>query len=80
MYQDLYHNNDYVFTIYGMGTNQNCDDGNSAILHLRKGDEITMKASSEQLLYGNDTSLFSSLTGVRLYSEEEMLSPGKLVY
>jgi len=77
VYQELYHNDDYVFTIYGMGA-QYCDDGNSVILHLKAGDEIAMRAQTEQLLYGNNTTLYSSLTGVRLYTEEEMLEPGKL--
>lgn len=76
VYQELYHNNYYVFTIYGLGNQAFCDDGNSAILHLKAGDQITVKAHRDNYLYGSETQIYSSLTAVRLWNEEEMYSGG----
>lgn len=78
VYQDLYHNNFYVFTIYGLADDAFCDDGNSAILHLKAGDQITVKARRSNILYGSQSEMYSTLTGVQLYTEDMLNINGAL--
>lgn len=77
MYQELYHNNFYVFTIYGLAPGAYCDDGNSVILHVKEGDQITVKAHRDNDLYGSPNQIYSTLTGVELLDEPTMLSRGR---
>lgn len=77
VYQELYHNNHYVMTIYGLAADAFCDDGNSVILHLKENDQLTVKAYNDNYLYGTDTAIYSTLSGVMLFDEETMHSNGR---
>lgn len=74
LYQDLYHNNQYVCSIYGLTDQQWADAGNTVLLHLKKNDKITIKAASNNSLYGDIDQIYSTFSGTQLVTETDMTS------
>jgi len=64
---ELYHNDQYVVAAYGYTSNYNADAGNTAILNLRKGDRVNIKAGKDGVhLYGSATEKYSTFSGALL--------------
>ncbi|KAL3861121.1 hypothetical protein ACJMK2_007190 [Sinanodonta woodiana] len=75
IWQELYHNSDYVCSLYGLTSSYWADAGNTAILHLKLGDTVQVKSRQTSKLFGSADEIYSSFSGV-LISGESSLDPG----
>nr|CAD83837.1 sialic acid binding lectin [Cepaea hortensis] len=62
----LYHNDNYVFSIYGRQTEYSDGGANAAILPLKKGDKVHVKARDKSSLLGRPDNIYTTFTGFRL--------------
>ncbi|KAK3083518.1 hypothetical protein FSP39_024580 [Pinctada imbricata] len=65
---ELFHNNDFVESSYGYTSGSYADAGNTAVLHLKKGDTVYVKArpGHSVQLYGDSDELYTTFSGALL--------------
>ncbi|XP_053379495.1 uncharacterized protein LOC123526879 [Mercenaria mercenaria] len=74
LYQDLYHNNQYVCSIYGLTDQDWADAGNTVLLHLKQNDEISIRADGNNSLYGAADQIYTTFSGAQLVTDTDMNS------
>ncbi|XP_060578092.1 EMILIN-2-like [Ruditapes philippinarum] len=77
LWQELFHNNIYVCSIYGRNNQDLVDAGNTVLLHVKKNDQISVRALRDSSLYGTFDQIYSTLTGTQLVREANMSSGPK---
>ncbi|XP_053378610.1 uncharacterized protein LOC128548191 [Mercenaria mercenaria] len=65
LWQELYHNNQYVCSIYGLTDHDWADAGNTVLLHLKQNDQISIRAHTNNSLYGTTNQVYSTFTGAQ---------------
>ncbi|XP_060069407.1 uncharacterized protein LOC132549485 [Ylistrum balloti] len=77
VYLELFKNSQYVLSAYAYTTNEWGDAGNSVILHLNQGDDITIKARPQYdvQLFGDVSQIYCTFSGALL----SMTVPGNNV-
>nr|KAG5709826.1 hypothetical protein BaRGS_032650 [Batillaria attramentaria] len=64
LYLKLYHNYQYVLSVWGHTDNDFAAAGNSCILQLTKGDEVYVAAGQDDVqLYGDPTEVYATFSG-----------------
>ena len=76
LWQGLFHNSQYVCSIYGQTDQEFADAGNTVLLHLKENDQITIRAQRNNSLYGDEDQIYSTFSGTQLATEADM-SPGR---
>ncbi|XP_060608068.1 uncharacterized protein LOC132760165 [Ruditapes philippinarum] len=74
LYQELYHNNHYVCSIYGLTDQDWADAGNTVLLHLKQNDHISIRAHGNNSIYGTPDEIYSTFSGAQLVTENDMYS------
>ncbi|KAL3854209.1 hypothetical protein ACJMK2_013487 [Sinanodonta woodiana] len=69
IWQELYHNNDYVCALYGLTPSEFAAAGNTAIVLLRSGDIVQIKARKTNKLYGENDQVYSTFSGALITRE-----------
>nr|AST51799.1 C1qDC6 [Sinohyriopsis cumingii] len=69
IWQELYHNNDYVCALYGRTPSEFAAAGNTAIVHLRSGDIVQIKERYNNTVYGQQDQLYSTFSGALIIRE-----------
>ena len=77
IYQELYHNNNLVCSLYNYADNEWTDAGNTAILHLQAGDKIGVYAAVDNNIYGSSDEVYTSFSGAMIASEHDINIKGK---
>ena len=72
IYQELYHNNNLVCSLYNYADNAWSDAGNTAILHLQAGDKISVRAAIDINIYGSADEVYSTFSGARIATEADL--------
>lgn len=80
LWQDLLKNGNYVCSIYGYTDYEWVDAGNTVIIHLLEGDNITVVAHGdiENHLFGSEDHVFTSFSGAQIMSDADLLNPGTI--
>ncbi|BFZ00970.1 hypothetical protein BsWGS_04009 [Bradybaena similaris] len=60
---NLFHNNDYVISVFARHYYEYAAAGNSAVLTLKKGDQVYMTAWTTAHLFGRHNERYATLTG-----------------
>lgn len=76
LWQELRLNNKYVCSIYAYTDFEWADAGNTVILHLFEGDNITVVAHNDNYLYGSSDHIFTTFSGVEIMSDVDLSNPG----
>ncbi|KAL3854092.1 hypothetical protein ACJMK2_013371 [Sinanodonta woodiana] len=69
IWQELYHNNDYVCALYGLTPSEFAAAGNTAIVRLRSGDIVQIKARRSNTLFGEHDQVYSTFSGALITRE-----------
>lgn len=72
LWQELFHNNMYVCSIYGLTDQDWTDAGNTVLLHVKENDQISVRAHRDSSLYGTIDQIYSTLSGAQLVREGDM--------
>ncbi|XP_060608125.1 uncharacterized protein LOC132760217 [Ruditapes philippinarum] len=73
-WQELFHNNIYVCSIYGLANQDYADAGNTVLLHLKENDQISVRAHRNSSLFGTSDQIYSTFSGTQLVREADMSS------
>lgn len=78
LYLELYHNSDFVCSLYNYAVNEWTNAGNTAILHLKAGDTVSVRAASgyDNNLYGDFDQVYTTFSGALIATENEMTNKG----
>lgn len=81
IYQELYHNSDFVCSLYNTAKNEWSNAGNTAILHVKAGDSLAVRAASgyNNVIYGTSDQVYSTFSGAILATESEINERGARV-
>ncbi|XP_045163918.2 uncharacterized protein LOC123528253 [Mercenaria mercenaria] len=74
VWQELYHNNQYVCSIYERTDQDSAGAGNTVLLHLKRKDQISIRAHQNHSLYGATNQIYSTFTGAQLVTDADMRS------
>ena len=82
IYQELYHNSDFVCGLYDYANNEWSNAGNTAILHLKAGDTLSVRAAAQYTnnIYGGTDEVYTTFNGVMIASEGDLNNKGKWLF
>ena len=78
IYLELYHNSNFVCALYNYAENEWTHAGNTAILHLKTGDTVSVKAAVgyDNSIYGGPDEVYSSFSGALIATESQVNKNG----
>jgi len=78
LWLDLRVNNLTICSIYAYTNYEWADAGNTAIVHLYEGDNVTVNAHGDfaSNIYGTSDHIFSTFAGVQIISDSDLVNPG----
>ena len=78
LWLDLRVNDRYICSIYAYTDYEWADAGNTAIVHLSAGDNVTVTAHAglENHLFGSSDHIFTTFSGAQIISDAELRNPG----
>ncbi|KAL4221158.1 hypothetical protein ACF0H5_019417 [Mactra antiquata] len=73
-WQELFRNDQYVCSIYGKDSQEWADAGNSVLLHLNAGDQISIKSHNGRTstLFGSTDEIYSTFSGVQIATDYDL--------
>lgn len=77
LWQELKLNRQHICSIFAFTEYEWAEAGNTVILHLQVGDNLTVAAVEENYLYGSSDHIFTTFSGALILSDSDMTNPGK---
>ena len=77
LFLDLYHNAKYICSLHGLADTGRVSTGNSVILDIIPGDQISVKARNQNNLVGTSTNAYTTLSGHMVAGETRLTTNSK---
>lgn len=79
-WQDLLLNGHYICSVFAHREFEWANAGNSVILHIQEGDNLTLVAHETSFLYGSSDHIFTTFSGAEVVPDVDLLYPGNFIF